>query len=193
MATAARARIIRATTELLRRHGVAGTSLSEILSTSGAARRSVYLHFPDGKAELVAEATRTAGQAMTRAMPDLLAVDDPIAALVEVWRTLITSSDFDAGCPVVAAALGRADAPDAADVAGETFVDWHRRLTDRLIDDGVAEPVARSLAVTVVSAVEGAVITCQALRSYEPLDDVRLRLTELVALHRPGRDAGTVD
>jgi TetR/AcrR family transcriptional regulator, lmrAB and yxaGH operons repressor len=44
---------------------VAGTGIAEILVTSGVTLRSIYLNFPAGKAELVAAATRSAGDEMS--------------------------------------------------------------------------------------------------------------------------------
>ena len=49
-----RERLTAATATLMQRQGVAGTGIAEILSTSGVTRRSIYLNFPGGKAELVA-------------------------------------------------------------------------------------------------------------------------------------------
>ena len=56
----------------MQRHGVAGTGIAEILSTSGVTRRSIYLNFPGGKAELVAAATRSAGDELTALLRDCI-------------------------------------------------------------------------------------------------------------------------
>src|SRR6478609_753257 len=61
-----RERLLDATITSLRRHGVQGTGIAELLSSSGTARQSIYQHFPGGKAELVAAATRRAGDFMAR-------------------------------------------------------------------------------------------------------------------------------
>lgn len=178
-------RLILATSELMRRRGVAGTAISEILSTSGVARRSIYLNFANGKSDLVCAATRAAGSGTTAFLTSILGVDDPIAKFTELWTQLLESSGFDAGCPIVAAALGRTDAPEAADAAGEVFDDWNRLIAERLVGDGIAPDIADSLAVTIVSAIEGAVIVAQAQRTTRPLDEVGARLNELIALHLP--------
>src|ERR1700730_14822286 len=64
----ARDALIASVTGLVRRRGVAGTGLNALLEDSGVARRTVYLNFPGGKAELVAEATRRAGEALSTAI-----------------------------------------------------------------------------------------------------------------------------
>ncbi len=176
-------RLVEATASLMRCHGVAGTSLADILSTSGVSRRSIYLNFPDGKAQLVTEATRASGAVITQTIEAILDSPDPISAFSDMWVEVLTSSEFDAGCPVVAAALGRADAPSAADLAGDIFGQWHGLVRDRLVDDGIDSATAESLAITIVSAVEGAVIASQARHSTRPLTEVAIRLRELVALH----------
>ncbi len=176
-------RLLEATASLMRCHGVSGTSLSDILSTSGVARRSIYLNFPGGKSELVTEATRASGAIITQAIEGILDSPDPISAFSEMWVEVLTSTDFDAGCPVVAAALGRADAPSAADLAGGIFGQWHDLVRDRMVDDGIDADIAKSLAITIVSAIEGAVIASQAQHSTRPLTEVAIRLRELVALH----------
>ncbi len=68
-----RDRLTSATATLMQRHGVAGTGIAEILATSGVTRRSIYLNFPGGKAELVAAATRARGDEMTTMVRDYVA------------------------------------------------------------------------------------------------------------------------
>lgn len=180
---AVRDRLVTATTELMRRQGVAGTAIAEILSESGVARRSIYLNFPGGKSELVTEATRTSGAALTAILEQLLREDDPLSAFTEMWVQLLTSTQFDAGCPIVAAALGRSGAPSAADEAGTVFSTWDGLIAHRLIDDGVERELAGSLATTILAAIEGAVIMAQAQRTSRPLYDVNERLHDLLNLY----------
>ncbi|QIS18668.1 TetR/AcrR family transcriptional regulator [Nocardia terpenica] len=189
----ARDRLVESTVELMRRHGVAGTGIADLLEHSGISRRSVYLNFPGGKAELIAEATRTAGRAASGLYRRVIAEADLascIAAFPAMWREVLVSSNFAAGCPIVAAALGRSEAPDAAEAAGETFADWERILTERLEAEQVAAEVAESLATTIVAAVEGAVVMSLAARSVAPLERVSKQVAALVAQHaRPTRPA----
>jgi AcrR family transcriptional regulator len=172
---------------LMQRQGVAGTGVAEILSTSGVTRRSIYLNFPGGKAELVAAATRSAGEGLTSLLRECTAQPDPIAALTKVWSEVLISTDFEGGCPIVAAAFGRAEAPDAASAAADVFAEWGRLLAERLKADGVKPRAARSLATTIVASLEGAVMLCRAARSTEPLEHVAHHLSEVIAQHRPKR------
>lgn len=183
---AARDRLIGSAIALLQRNGVAGTGIAELLEHSGTARRSVYLNFPGGKAELLADAAASAGQAISEVIRRFVAEADPVAgveAFVALWKDALTGSDFGAGCPIVAAALGRSEAPAAADVAGEVFTDWERLLADRLEVADVAPETAAQLATTIIAAIEGAVIMSLAAQSGVPLQRTGQLLTELVAQH----------
>jgi AcrR family transcriptional regulator len=178
-------RLTSATAALMQRHGVAGTGIAEILSTSGVTRRSIYLNFPGGKAELVAAATRSAGDELTATLRDCIGQPDPIAAFTAVWSEILISTDFEGGCPVVAAAFSRAEAPEAASTAADVFTEWAQLLAKRLHDDGINRGAAQSLSTTVVAALEGAVMLSRAAQSTKPLKQVAGHLTELIAAHRP--------
>jgi len=186
---AARDRLIGSAIALLQRNGVAGTGIAELLEHSGTARRSVYLNFPGGKAELLANAAATAGQTISDVIRRFVAEADPVAgveAFVALWKNALTGSDFGAGCPIVAAALGRSEAPAAADVAGEVFTDWERLLADRLEVANVEAETAAQLATTTIAAIEGAVIMSLATQSEVPLQRTGQLLAELVAQHTRG-------
>src|ERR1700746_3033072 len=51
--------------EVMRERGAAGVNLDEVLPRSGAPRGSVYYHFPDGRNQILAEALRYSGDAIT--------------------------------------------------------------------------------------------------------------------------------
>lgn len=180
-----RDRLTSATTSLMQRHGVAGTGIAEILETSGVTRRSIYLNFPGGKSELVAAATQAAGDQLTQALRDQIQKTDPIAAVAQFCREALAGTDFDGGCPIVAAAFSRADAPEAAGIAADVFAGWRAMLVERLMRDGIARRRAVSLSATIVASFEGAVMLCRAAQSTEPLDHVARDLKWLVAQHRP--------
>jgi TetR/AcrR family transcriptional repressor of lmrAB and yxaGH operons len=185
----ARDALIASATGLVCRHGVAGTGLNALLQDSGVARRTVYLNFPGGKSELITEATRVAGRALTAVIESPGDGDDPVQAVqafVEGWKAALRESQSQAGCPIVAAILGRAEAPAAAQVAAEAVSGWQAILAERLVTSGVERDTARSLATMTIAAIEGAVIIALAAQSPESLDDVARHLIELIELHLPG-------
>jgi AcrR family transcriptional regulator len=154
---------------------VEATSFSKVLEHSGAPRGSIYHHFPGGKAQLVEDATRYAGDMVAEVFSEALTRGDPIAgvqAVADFWRNILYDSDFSAGCPVLAAAVGGDSLPGARDAARDAFQgfqDLHFQLLRRA---GVPPDRARSLAAIAVSAIEGAIILARAQRSNAPLDRV---------------------
>ncbi|OBI86030.1 TetR/AcrR family transcriptional regulator [Mycobacterium sp. 1245805.9] len=184
----ARDALIASVTGLVRRRGVAGTGLNALLEDSGVARRTVYLNFPGGKAELVAEATRLAGAELTALIRSGDDGGDPAQAVqtfIDAWKAQLTATQLQAGCPIVAAVLGRSEAPAAAEAAREAFSDWQTILAERLVRSGADPNNARSLATLAVAAIEGAVILAIATQSTAALDDVGRHLIEVMRLHLP--------
>ena len=134
---------------LMREQGVDAASFSRVLERSGAPRGSIYHHFPEGKAQLVEEATRYAGEFIAAGLAAALQQDDPAAAIrgfAKSWRGLLEKWDFQAGCTVVAAALEGDRSPRARDAARDAFARWEDLLAEAFADRGRARG-ARSLAV----------------------------------------------
>jgi hypothetical protein len=88
-------------------------------------------------------------------------------------------SRLTAGCAVVAVTVAAND-DDLLDHAGTIFRTWTELLTGLCQAGGVDTKSARSLAVTVIAATEGAVALCRAERSMEPFEDVHNVLMSLV-------------
>ncbi|WP_141863517.1 TetR/AcrR family transcriptional regulator [Arthrobacter sp. SLBN-53] len=181
---AASDKLIESTIHLIQRFGVAGTGIAAVLDRAGVSRRSIYLAFPGGKAEMVSAATARAGAAIGSYIAALNGAADPLSAFVNQWKTMLVAADFAAGCPIVAAALGRSDSPEAAEVAATVFAEWGQLLTATLRDNGIPEEARASLATMAIASIEGAVVMAIAQRSTAPLDDVHRHLVELIDLHR---------
>ncbi|BBU24858.1 TetR/AcrR family transcriptional regulator [Mycobacterium xenopi] len=169
--------------EVLRERGAAGVTIDEVLTRSGAPRGSVYYHFPNGRNQILTEALRYSGEAITAAIDT--AADQGAAALVrrfvELWEHLLAESDFNAGCPVVAAAIGPADGePHLTAEAGEIFDHWRAALSRAFVADGFDQSDADSLALTSIAALEGAVVLCRSTRSATPLQKVAEQLEFLI-------------
>jgi TetR/AcrR family transcriptional repressor of lmrAB and yxaGH operons len=181
----AKDRLIDSTIELIATNGVAGTGISELIALSDVSRRTVYVNFPGGKSELVTDATRSAGRTMTDLLSGLVSnapIESALTAFGAWWADTLRASGFTRGCPIVAAALGRSEAPGASDAARATFEDWGEVLRGGLEADGFDAAESQSLAVTIVAAVEGAVVMCLAQQSVDPLDQVIRQLSRLVMI-----------
>ncbi|WP_263999704.1 TetR/AcrR family transcriptional regulator [Mycobacterium yunnanensis] len=178
-----RYRMLFAAAEVLREKGAAGVTIDEVLTRSGAPRGSVYHHFPGGRSQLLTEALQFAGDAITRLVDDAATQGciPLIGQFVAFWERTLAESDFAAGCPVVAAAIGSADAdPALTPIAGDIFDRWRAALARAFVADGFDESDAGSLAVTCISALEGAVVLCRATRTAEPLRDVARQVEFLI-------------
>ncbi|MFW0789790.1 TetR/AcrR family transcriptional regulator [Gordonia sp. CPCC 205333] len=185
-----RERLIDSTVELVRRHGVAGAGVAEIVKNSNVARRSLYWNFPGGKAELVAEATRFAGDQTTAILREVVDSDDPLGVFIEIWKQLVRESEFEGGCAVSAAAFGRRDAPEASDVAAGIYAAWTTILADRFSRvEGMSAATAEELAATVVATLEGALLVSRAAQSTEPLDRAANQLRLLIGANRQREEA----
>lgn len=165
--------------EVLRERGAAGVTIDEVLQRSGAPRGSVYYHFPEGRSQIVAEALEYAGESITSLIDEAAANGGRylVDHFVDFWDRVLAESDFTAGCPVVAAAIGSAeDGPQLTSVAGAIFGHWREALTRAFEVDGCEQSEAASLAITSIAALEGAVVLCRATRDPDPLRQVHTQL-----------------
>jgi AcrR family transcriptional regulator len=191
-----RKKMIAGAIDLVRRRGVNATSIRDVVQHSGTPRGSVAHHFPRGKQQLIEEAVMAAGREVGEPLKRLLADRGTIAGLrafVASWRRVLETSDFAAGCPVLAAAIeeyvedgqGGDDKKVAQQaklhtLVDQVFDDWQSDIAASLRREGVPLARARRLAVLVVSSIEGTVALCRAARSAKSLDDVWIELEALL-------------
>jgi AcrR family transcriptional regulator len=175
----ARQKMIVSQALLQRERGVAGTALPDVLEHSGAPRGSIYHHFPEGRAQLADEATRWAADLISRRLETSLRDGDPVAALdlfVGDWLTVLRDSAFAAGCPVVAGALDAG----TRDTAAAGFRRWEQLLGESFAGCGVPGPRAEALAVTVLAAIEGAIVLSRAEGGTRPLERTADQLRSMI-------------
>ena len=180
--SATRARVVRSAKERMRRQGVGATSMLDAIADAGASRGSLYHYFPGGKAQLIEEATRLAVEEYTQAFlaADGLDADQALPLVLAFWSAVVEESDFDAGCPVVAAALGGGDVAAARELAGAAFTDWTEILAGVLERSGVPADRVPAMATLALAAIEGAVVMSLAQRTIEPVEQVVEALGDLV-------------
>ncbi len=169
--------------QLLRERGAAAVTIDEVLVRSGAPRGSVYHHFPEGRSQILREALEYAGREITASIDE--AAGESAAALlrlfVEFWEQCLVDSDYNAGCPVLAAAVGSgADEQQLTSVAADIFGRWREASRQAYLREGFEPSDAIALADTTISAMEGAVVLCRSIRSLEPLHDVAAQMEFLI-------------
>lgn len=179
-----RTKMLVSAAEVMRERGAAGVTIDEVLARSGAPRGSVYYHFPDGRNQILAEALRYSGDSITATIDEAVGRGARVLLreYVEFWERLLTEGDFNAGCPVVAAAIGCSadDDPELSAEAGVILGRWCTAMTRAFVADGFSEADAASLAVMSISALEGAIVLCRSTRSVTPLRQVGDQLEFLI-------------
>jgi AcrR family transcriptional regulator len=187
-----RERMVAGAADLLRRRGVTATSLREVVRHTRTPRGSLAHHFPDGKAQLLEEAVGYAQQHVSRPLRRALEEKGVVGGLrvfAEQWRATLEATGFEAGCPVMAVAIehnvDEAGTRTVAqrrllDLARRAFDEWAGILAEALRREGVPANEARSIAVLVIAAFEGALGLCRASRSFKPFDDVSKQLQAIV-------------
>ncbi len=175
-----RTRMIYGAARMVGARGVGAMSLRDLAKEAGVPIGSTYHHFPGGRQQLIEEAVRTIGAAVTRRI-EVGRERGPVAALDafgDEWRALLEDSEFSTGCPVFAVATGDDQALRA--VATEVVESWQAALAGVLTDAGVDATRAPRLAMFVVAAIEGAVAISRAQRSIAPLADTMAEIHQLV-------------
>jgi len=172
-----RDRMVRSAANLIRRKGVSGTGMREIVTEADAPRGSLQHYFPGGKEELVSDALLWAGdmtaQLVRRNLRELKSRTPSalLAAIVDGWRRDLNREKFSVGCPLVAATADTAASSALLrDALRRAFDRWLEPLSESLIDLGV--PVERSdnLALVIIAALEGAIILARVRRDVTPFD-----------------------
>lgn len=180
MARDTRTRMIHGAARMIGTRGVGAMSLRDLAKEAGVPIGSTYHHFPGGRQQLIEEALRSVGAAVTRRI-EVGRERGPVAALDafgDEWREVLEGSGFLTGCPVFAVAT--ADDEALRVVATEVLESWQAALADVMADAGVDPARTSRLAMFVVAAIEGAIALCQAERSLGPLRDTMEEIHHVV-------------
>ncbi|GLR90466.1 TetR/AcrR family transcriptional regulator [Bradyrhizobium iriomotense] len=202
MTSTTRDKMIAGAADLMSRRGVNATSMRDVVRHTATPRGSIGHHFPDGKPQLLAEAVRFAGQRVSVRLDKVLSELGVIAgfrAFVTSRRRRLETTQFEAGCPVLAVAVDhyvgetsdKGETRDEAtqqhllDLAHDVFTDWQQVMLLALKREGLEAARATRLATLVVAVIEGTVALCRAARSTQPLNhaqqELELILSEALA------------
>ena len=188
-----RERMVRSAAQLIRRKGVSGTGMREIVTEADAPRGSLQHYFPGGKEELVSDALLWMGDVAARRTKRCLSEltsrtpSALLASIVDTWRRDLTNEEFSAGCPLVAAAADTAATSERLrQVLGRAFDGWLEPLSESLVDLGVPIDRSDNLAIVIIAALEGAIILARIRRDLIPFDALVLELGPVLdAVARP--------
>jgi AcrR family transcriptional regulator len=175
-----RERVVYSAVQLMRRGGVSGTGLRDIVAAADAPRGSLQHYFPGGKDQVIDEALGWASSfAAGKVEAYLREARHPtpsglFAMMVDQWRNDLTRTGFERGCPLVAATADVAASNDTLrEAASRGFDTWQKSITAGLRRMGIPRARAASVAVLMLSSLEGAIVLARAHRSVAPLNAVR--------------------
>ena len=179
-----RGRLVMGAADMIRRRGLNATSVRDLAKHARAPLGSTYHYFPGGKQQVATEAVQFAGAVISRRLVGELRRGPVVGlrAFLQMWREVVVSNDFRAGCPVLAVSIEepRDDETAPLDAAAKVFSEWESLLADSLRDHGATRKDAEQVAALIVAAVEGTVAMCRASRSIAPLDRVAVQLERVV-------------
>ena len=181
--TGTRERLLDAATALLRRSGLSGAGINEIVRASGAPKGSVYHHFPGGKAQIATEAlARHAGAVaafVDRAVAGRRSPPQKLTALFEAFAGRVEQGGFVLSCPAGTVCLDLEPGMDDLRRAVADSFDAYALAIERHFPLSTPRRT-RSFAGLVVTAIEGAYLRCRADRSGEPFREAGRWLAMLV-------------
>jgi AcrR family transcriptional regulator len=167
MSVDVRQQIVAGAADLIRRRGLAGTSIRGLAQHAAAPLGSTYHYFPGGKQQLAAEVVRASGayfQALVLAVYDVQTTTaDAVWSVFAGAAETLEETDYVDACPIATVALEVASTDEVLRQAtAEVFSSWTEALTERLDGD-------RDRALAIIAALEGAFVLSRALRSTEPM------------------------
>jgi TetR/AcrR family transcriptional regulator, lmrAB and yxaGH operons repressor len=157
-----RAALIDNAATLFRRQGYSATGLNQILDEAGVKAGSLYHHFPRGKQQLAAAVVDTAGAGIEQLLRRFLSTGRPVADIVDRWIDLLVAGlagDQRDGCPIEPIATESVNAsPLVRAASARAFTGWCAAIEDRLRSEGWSDGDAKTVALAVISLIEGALI-----------------------------------
>ncbi len=183
--TNSREQILLTTCDLIENQGFQATGLNEIVRESGAPKGSIYYYFPEGKEEIVAAAVRFAGQHMAEHIRAHLERAEDAAEGVQSFLADLAShieeTGFRAGGPVTIVASESATTSERINLAcQEVYTNLHAAFAAKLVSNGIPAERAASLAWTISSTIEGAVILSRTFHSVKPIVEASQQITSLI-------------
>jgi TetR/AcrR family transcriptional regulator, lmrAB and yxaGH operons repressor len=167
MAGDSRERMVSSAASLIAQRGVSATSFSDVLA---------------GKHQLAQDAVRwTSDRVLAhQAAGDFATPREVLERFIDMWRQVVLSSRGTTGCVVAGVAIDSGADDGLIEVARDTFRAWAGLLAEQLEQLGIPAARARSIGLTTLAGMEGALILCRTEGSVDPLNAVAAELLRLV-------------
>jgi TetR/AcrR family transcriptional regulator, transcriptional repressor for nem operon len=157
-ASESRERIVDAASRALRRSGVRGVSVADIMKEAGLTHGGFYAHFPSRDA-LVSEALVRAGSASSDIIGEQMALlvkkgMSPFRALVECYLSPDHVADSENGCPLPAVCQEASrQAAEVGEASRQVIRSLHKRLS-QVLPKGAPRASAWPIASALIGAVQ---------------------------------------
>lgn len=182
-----RERLVYEAAQHLRRAGVGGTGLRQVVADAGAPWGSLQHYFPGGKDQLVGEALAWSGSwAAARVQAHVARLRRPtparlFAVIAQEWVDDLETRDFSRGCPVAAAVVDCADTNEPVRHAAASALEaWRHPITEAVVAMGRSRRRAESLSTLMLCALEGAIVLARARHDTAPLRVVARELAPVL-------------
>ncbi len=179
-----KARIVEVASDLLQSNGYHAMGINQITAKGNLPKGSIYFHFPGGKEEIALAAINQGGsivlQVLVAALEQSSSPEEYMETVVAAFAEILTTSNFQKGCPVSSITLEMA--PESSAISNgvrQVFDSWHEETFRALNQLNCSHPDLKSLASLLLSSVEGALILCRAQQSTAPLENVCASLRPL--------------
>ena len=181
-AAGTRDKLIATAITLMRRSGLSGAGINEIVRESGAPKGSVYYFFPEGKQQIVEEGLAQYSERVAAFIDATLASKrkpgEKVKALFNAFAKRVEQGDFRHSCPAGTVCLDLDSELDGLRSAVAASLDQYLTAIERHFsfeDRGQT----KSFAGLLLTALEGAYIRCRADRSSRPFREAGVWLAEL--------------
>ena len=190
--TQQRQAMIWAASKLFRRRGYSGTGLREILAASGAARGSLYHHFPGGKEEIGAATVTAAGGLVTETLLELARQADSPGDFLRHYADLLIrwleGSKFQDGCPITLMLLEMTPRSAPISFAGQAvFAQWRAVMADMLAQHGWPSEQIAPTVTALIAGLEGALLLARVECNAKPVRDTVQALCWMLDGGLPGK------
>lgn len=185
-----RQRLIAAMREALRRRGLHGIGLNELLAEAGAPKGVLYHHFPGGKTALAVAAIDDSVRRLCAQLDAMLASGQPLIVVLEGWlaggERKLEQSGYAAGCPLATVALeSTPQDPEIRAAVDAGFSAFRQRIAAALRAQGRSADASEALAALIVSAYEGGLMQARVAGNTESMVRIGQALRLLLAAPDP--------
>ena len=183
-----RERIVEAARQLFFKRGYTATGIADVLKAAEANSGSLYHFFPSKEDLLAAVLEKYQSMLEPQVLkPAFARTRDPIErlfAILEGYRLLLETSDFQLGCPIGNLALEVSNSHrKARKLIVENFRAWCEGVRGLIAEAGDRLPRdldPSAFATHVLATMEGAVMLARAYRSFEPFDQAINQLKDYI-------------